>query len=453
MLHAKRVDATQGSIIKQILIYSAPLILSTLIQTLFNLVDIAVLGNMADEQAVASVGATASIVALIVNSFIGLASGTKINLARQIGAKDEEQIKKTVDTSLITAVLLGAVIAILGNIFAPWFLEITKCPADCMSDAVLYIRIYISAAPIILLYNYGSAILTTSGDTQRPLYYILASGALNVVLNIILCLILPQKVAAVAIATAASQLLGATLVILRLRRADGPVKVVLSKLRMNFRAFIKIIRLGLPVSFTHALFPLGTLQIQAAVNSYGVSAIAGSSAATTIQNIVSSFSAPFGTAALTFVGQNIGARKPERVSRSFTHALWLAALIGGTVGVFFYVSGPFWLSLILGDNPSAIEFAMVRMKYVSLFYCIASINGVLSHTIQAFGYPFISTLNSIFSVLIFRIIWMAFVYPVLHTFSGLMFCFTVSWSINLLLNIIIFTVIKKRYNNGLCKEL
>lgn len=453
MLRAQRIDATQGNIVRMIVLYTVPLILSTLVQSLFNAVDIVVLGNMADSNAVASVGATTSIISLIVNTFVGLSSGTKVVLARQIGARDEEQIRKTVDTSLLSAVGFGALVAVVGVIFAPLFLDWTSCPSECYAGALLYIRIYVCAAPAILLYNYGSAVLSAAGDTQRPLYYILCCGLLNAVLNIILCLLLPQKVVAVAIATIAAQMLGAVLVFGRLCRMEGLGRVEVSKMRWNLSAFGKLMRFGVPIALSSSLYPLATLQIQSAVNLHGVSAIAGSSAAATIQNFSAAFSSSFGTTTTAFIGQNLGAQKHDRVKRSFSHCLWMSTASGGTIGVFLYLTGRFWLSLIVPDDPVAVDYGMIRMFYVTLFWFITCINGVISHATQAYGYSLICTVNSIVCVFGFRIFWMVFIYPYFGTFDMLMACFLVSWTLVLLVNIVTFLIVYNRYRKGKYKKI
>ena len=453
MLQAKHVDATRGSLVRAIILYTVPLIFSTLIQSLFNAVDIVVLGNMASSNAVASVGATTTINHLIVNTFVGLSGGTKIILARQVGAKDRDGARKTVEASLLSALGLGIVILIAGMFLSPLFLGWTKCPAECFDGAVLYLRIYMLAAPAVLLYNFGAAILRACGDTQRPLYYIILCGLLNVILNIILCLILPQKVAAVAIATAASQYLGAFLVIRRLCVADDICKVILSQIRWHTASFIQIMRYGVPLALNQALYPLANLQIQSAINSYGVSAVAGSSAATTVDSFSSSFIGSFGTTTTAFMGQNLGAEKHDRVKRSFWNCLIMAVTIGIVTGSFFYLTGRFWLRFILTDDLVAIEYAMIKIRFITLFGSISAANSVLSHAIQSFGYPTFSAVNSISFVFVFRMIWMLTVYPKHQTFEWLMVCFTVSWSLMLLCNMIMFSVIYKRYQKGKYKKL
>ncbi len=439
----------------KIIIYAIPLILSMLVQQLFNAIDIVVLGNMADSAAVASVGATSSIVALLVNSFVGISGGSRVVLARQIGAHDKEKIRRTTDTSLLLAVGLGCVIAAVGVLFVPWFLDITNCPADCYEGALLYTRIYVCGAPFILFYNFASAIVTASGDTQRPLYYIMTGGVTNLVLNIILCLLLPQKVIAVAVATVASQVVSSILIARRLLTMEGPCRVAVKQMRFHLYSLGDVMRYGLPMALTNALFPISNLQIQSAVNAFDVAGTAGYSATSTIETVANSFFAPFGATCATFIGQNIGAKKPDRVKKTFSHCMWLSVLIGGCVGIFLFITGRFWLGLILGNDTAAIDYGMVRMAGTTFFMGIAAASVIYANALQAHGYSSFSAVNSIFCVLIFRIIWMQGVYPLFdgygdrERFYVVMICFAVSWLLRLLVNIVGFAVVRHKYNVGL----
>ncbi len=451
MFGRKTIDATQGPILKLIILYSIPLIIGTLIQTLFNAVDVAILGNMADSTSVASVGATTAIYYLLVSGFVGIASGLKILLARYIGAQDTKRIFDSVGTSLIFSFVFGIVIAILGFFLSPIFLDLTKCPADCYEGAVIYLKIYLLSAPAILLYNFGSSVITANGDTQRPLYYMLSGGVLNLVLNIILCLILPQKVVAVAVATAVSQIFSAVLTV---RRIFKLYDLKLTNIPFSFTSLSAMLRFGIPLAVTNALYPLANLQIQSAINSFGSAAVAGSSAATNLEGIASAFTSSFATAASVFISQNIGANLPDRVKKSFFHNLWLGIAFGLVLGFSLYFTGEFWLSILLGsDSAEAVEFGMVRTFFVTFVYFIAAANGVLGNAIQAFGYPIVSSISSIFCVLVFRIIWMNFVYPAFPNFYCLNACFTVSWLLLLLCNIVFTTIFFKRYLKGKYKHL
>lgn len=450
----KRLDATQGSLIKLIFTFSIPLVFTTLMQNAFTIIDKAVLGQMADSTAVASVGVTGFITSLAINGFVGFATGAGIILARFVGQKDEKKIRNTIETSLIVSIIFGVFVAIVGIIFAPQLLRMINCPEKCFEGALIYFRFYIASSPAILLYNYGSAIVRTLGDTQRPLYYIMISGITNVVLNVILCLILPQKVAAVAIATVVSVVVKAILVTRRIFRFDDVVKLSLKKFRFCFESFKLILRFGFPVAVTNLLLPVANLQIAPAINSYGVSATAGNTAATDLFNVVTAFITGFSAATSTFMGQNIGAQKRDRVKKSFWYTLLFAVVIGGSMGVIFYLAGEFLVGLIIGTADAlAIEYAMIRMFYVSLFAFICATFTVLGAAEHAYGYPFLGSASSIVCTLLFRVVWMNFFYPLNPTFEMIMVCFTVSWILTLIFKTVSVTIITVRYRKGIYKKI
>lgn len=426
-LKANKIDATTGTLWKKIILYTIPIILGVIVQNCFNAVDLIVLGNLADSTAVAAIGATTAIIHLLINSFIGIASGAQLILSRMFGAKDHTGIKKTADTSLITAILLGLLIVVVGIPLSPAFLSWTNCPDSCLSGAVIYLRIYILAAPAILLYNFGSSILRASGDSQRPLFYIVLSGIANVVLNIILCLILSNKVIAVAIATAFSQVVGAALTLGRLITMEGDGKLNLGELRFDRKTFGSIMSQGLPIALNSALYPFANLQIQSAINSFGVSAIAGNSASTSIEGIFNSIPNAFCSTTAVFAGQNLGAGNPQRAKQVLNQCLAIGCGIGVVLGITIYSTSDFWLSLFLPDDPAGIEYGRIRMFFVLLFMSVSCAKGIYSSGLQSCGYVLYTTLSSIIGVFGFRLFWMWCVYPYFPTFHMLMGCFLVSW--------------------------
>lgn len=429
------------------------MILTTLIQTLFNAVDIAVLGNMADTRAVAAVGATTTIVHLIIDAFVGISSGAKIVLSRLIGRNDEKELHRTIDTSIILAVGFGIIISIAGIAFSPFFMRWVDCPTECFDDAVIYLQIYLASAPAILLYNYGSAVLTSAGDTRRPLYFAIASGLLNVVLNIVLCLVLPNKVVAVAIATAASQVLSAVLVMIRLCRLDGIMRVRISRIRFNFKSCMQLLRFGVPLSLQTLIYPLANLQIASAINSHGVACMAGNSAASTVEQMTAAFRNAFSASTATFIGQNLGAEKPDRVRKSLWYNLGLALLINTAVSLTVLFTNEYWIHIFLKDDMSAVEYALTRNDMLMAALPFAVVNAVLGSAIQAFGYPICSTINSVAWVLGFRALWMTAIYPSHPTYANLILCFAVSWGLTMICNIVIFTFVYIRYKKGKYKRI
>ncbi|MBE6610105.1 MAG: MATE family efflux transporter [Ruminococcaceae bacterium] len=448
MFKIKEINSTEGPLVPSIIKYAIPIAIGALVQVLFNSADIMVLGNFANSVAVAAVGATTPIVGLVVNSFVGLAGGTNVILAHSVGAKDNDRIKRTVGTSLILSVAIGMILAVVGLFFADWFLEVSACPDECIEGASLYLKIYFASAPFLMLYNFGAAILRVTGDTQRPLYYLIACGLLNVVLNFILCVILSQKVAAVAIATFASQVLGALLVMIRLIKMDGPCKTDLRHLIFCPKTFGRIMALGLPGALNASLYNIANIQIQSAINSYGTAAMAGNTAAISIESWVASFTNSVAATAMAFVGQNLGAKKPERVKKTILYCMVIGVALGILLGDGFFLFGKQFLGVYLPGETEAIEYGYVRMHYILALYFIAAISGVLGNAIAAFGYSILSMFNSVFSVLILRFVWMFFVYPHFQTIHNLYLCFTVSWILALIVNIIMFSVIYRNFKKG-----
>lgn len=438
MARIKNVDVLGGKLFPSILRFGIPLLLVALIQTLFNAVDIMVLSQMADNNAVAAVGATATIVGLIVNLSLGISMGAKIVLARLIGEGVREKTQQTVFTTIVTALILGVITMVVGITIAPLFLRLTNCPSEIYDGSLLYLQIYFAAAPAIMLYNFGSNLIRVSGDSQRPLYYMVASGLLNIVLNYILCLVMTEKVAAVAIATSASQVLGAVLVLRRILVMDNDCRLRIRGSKWNWRSFYKIMANGLPIGFSSSLYSIANLQIQTALNSFGPDAIAGNAAAVNIESITGSIAnTPWTATASVFIGQNVGADNKKRVKQSILLCGAIAlslSLIIGAVAIFF--SAPL-LSLFV-DTEAAVRYGQTRMLYIVIPYVIAAFNGLLGNTIQAFGYSIFCTLNSIFSVFVFRMIWMRNIYPLCPTFHVLMQCFLVSWMITAVLNTVFF---------------
>ena len=440
----KDIDATQGPILKNFILFALPVAIGGIIQTFFNAADMMVLGNMGSTVDVASVGATSTIIAFLVNTFIGLSGGTQVVLAHAYGERNQKKISRTVNTALIMAAFIGVVLLILGFLCSEWFLDMTNCPKDCFAGASLYMRIYFIGVPAILIYNFGAAIIRVSGDSQRPLYYLIASGALNVILNLVLCLIMEQKVAAVAIATVASQVLGAFLVMYRLITVDNDCRFNIKHLSFDFISFKKMMFVGIPCALNSSLYNISNLQIQSAINSFGSPATAGNTASGNFEGFVGSFTNAVSTTTLTFIGQNIGAKKPDRIKRTFIIGCICGFTVGFVLGYSMLLAGKPLLQLFVGNDVAAIECGYLRMKNLLSLYFLAALSGVMGSTLQAFGYSIIPMLNSIFSVLILRVVWMTFIYPYFETLENLYFCYFVSWSMIFVIVTAVLSVIFPR---------
>lgn len=451
----KKPDILQGPLTKSMFSFALPLMLSTILQDFFAVADKAVLGNMAGSVAVASVAATGTVSSLIINGAIGLATGTAIVLARFLGQRDLEKIRSTVDTSIVTGLIFGLIVAAAGIFLAPVFLTATKCPAECYEGALIYMRIVLAAAPATLLYNFGAAVLRAIGDTQKTLNYITVAGVVNVALNILLCLVLPQKVIAVAVATVASKVISATLVLRRLCTIESSVRVNISRIRFDLPSFGRIVRFGVPSSISNLVLPLGNIQIATAINSFGAEAVAGHSAAASVESFVHAVSLGFGSTVMTFVGQNVGAKNVARVKKSFWLCLLYNFLITGTLGVLACLTGEFWIGIVVGRSAeAAIAYGMVRMRHVAMFMFVNAVSVVLTRTMNAFGYPIFTSITNIIINLGFRVLWMQFVYPISPKFETIMLCYTVAWILNLSFYVVAMLIVYRRYFvKGICKRI
>lgn len=447
-LSKKRIDLTTAPLFSAIVRFSIPLIIGSLIQLLFNAIDIIVLGKLADTTAQASVSATSAVTSLLINSFIGFSTGTNIILARFLGAKDRENIRKTVDTSILAAGAIGVVIALVAIFLSPLLLELTNCPAACHEGATLYLRIYLFSTPAILIYNFGAAIIRVSGDTKRPLYYIIASGLLNVVLNIILCFLLEQKVAAVAIATFASQVLSAVLVIVHLVRMQGDCRMNLRHLVFDLHTLGRILRFGLPSAVTHSLYCIPNLMIQSTINQMGPAVMAGNTSAASIEGMISCVHNGFGAASMTFVGQNLGAGNTERVKKSILYCFLVNLIAGSAIGLSATALGRPLLRIYHPNDEAAVAAGMVRMMHISLFLGVGAVNALLANVLNAFGYPTLQTVCSLFSILGLRIVWMTLLFPIWPSIDMLFFCYTVSWCTQLVLLSAAFAVAYHKFKAG-----
>lgn len=441
ILKRRSIDATKGPILSQFILFALPIAIGGIIQTLFNAADMIVLGNFASSVQVGAVGATTVIISLLVQTCIGLSGGAQVVLSQAFGEGDKEKIRRATNTTLWIAIVLGVAVTLVAIPVSEPLLRMTKCPTECFDDAALYMKIYFIATPAIMIYNYGGAIIRSSGDSQRPLYYLIASGVLNVVLNFILCLVLPQKVMAVAIATLASQVLGAVLVIIQLIRTDGPCKLRLKGFLPDGKTLGKIMFLGVPCALNTALYPISNLQIQSAINSYGASATAGNAAATSVEGFVFCFNGAFGTSALTFVGQNYGAKKPERIREIIRKSVLFCGVVGFVIGYACLLLGRFTLIPFVPDDPSAVSYGMVRFKYLMTVFFVTTINNVVSNSLAAFGYSALNMINSVVTVFGLRMLWMAFIYPLSPTFETLFQCYTISWILSFLANMIVFLIV------------
>ena len=449
----RKNDLVNGPIIKNIFSFCIPLVLGSLLQVFFNMADQIVLGQMAGSVALASVGACGNVVGILVNFFIGLSGGVGVVLARSVGRGDDAACRSIVGTAFSSSVMIGlAALAAAIPAAAP-LLKLTQCPAECYDGALTYTYIYSLGIPVITVYNFCATAIRVTGDSRRPTLYMVTGGALNVVLNIVLCLVMQNKVAAVAIATVVSQTLSAFLTVRRLVRLNENYRLELKHPAFDGSVFFKFLRYGIPSGFVGCLFNIANLQLQAGINSFGTDAIAGHSAACSVESLISPFVAGFAVTASTMVGQNLGAEKPDRVKKAIVYNELFSIGVACVLSVIVYAVRIPLLKLYVPDAPDAIIFAETRMKCVLLWFGVNAASSVVSQTLNAYGYSVFVMISNILSTIVFRTFWMQLVFPKVGTFMVIMQCYTVSWWITLTCNAVFLCWVYSRYKKGRVRNL
>ncbi len=392
----------------------------------------------------ASVGATSSISNLIINTCLGLSVGASVLVSRRFGANHKDGVHKAVHTSILLGFLSGLVAMISGLIFSASLLKIMGTPAGNVFDgAVLYMRIYFLGVPALMVYNFGAAILRAVGDTKRPLYILMATGLINVVLNLILVINFKMGVSGVAIATFVSNLLSGVAVIFILRRAEGTYKLSLRKLKLHKREVKDCFKIGVPAGLQSSLFSLSNSVIQSAVNSFGTAAIAGCAAGANIENFVYSGMNAFHHATLTAVGQNYGAKNQKRMNKSFITALFCVVVVGLFLGIMSAVFARPLLGIYITDSEEAIKFGISRICWTGIPYFLCGIMEVLLGVLRGTGRTVIPAVNSLIGVCGVRLLWIAFVLPLHRSIAVLFLCWPVSWLIVIIMHLVYYLLIRK----------
>lgn len=431
------IDMCNGPLLSKILRYAIPLILSGILQLLFNAADMVVAGRFAGSIALGAVGSTSSLINLLINVFIGMSIGTNVLVAHFFGAGREEELSQTVHTSIALSLLSGVVLGIAGFCLASPLLSLMGTPEDILPHAVLYMQIYFIGVPGMLLYNFGSAILRAVGDTRRPLYYLLFAGVINVVLNLFFVIVAGIGVAGVALATIISQFISAGLVIRCLINEESAYKLNLRSIRLYRDKVMRILRVGLPAGFQGAVFSISNVLIQSSVNSFGSIAVAGNTAAQNLEGFVYNAMNAFHQTALSFTGQNMGAKKTERVKR----IMWICV---GCVTVTGAVMG--WLGLYFSDyllafystDAEVIAYGYRRLQIIFSVYFLCGVMDVLVGSIRGMGYSIMPMVVSLLGACGLRIVWIYTVFAMNRTPETLYTSYPVTWTVTLLVHFVCF---------------
>ena len=443
MASLSRQDMTRGPLAKQILLFSLPLICSNLLQVLFNLADLAVVGQFVGSQALGSVGSTTTLVTMFTGFLIGLGGGINVLAARFYGARDTKRFGQLLHTAALLSLGLGILLSILGVTLTRPILQLLRTKEDLIDGAVLYLRIYLLGMPGLAVYNYGSAILSALGDTRRPLRFLTLAGILNVILNLFFVLVVKMAVAGVALASILSQYLSAVLIVLALIHNDAPFALCRSQLRLHRDSALEIIRLGIPAGLQNCIFALANLFIQVGVNSFSSTMVAGNSAAANADSLIYDVMAAFYTACASFMGQNYGARNRERVKKSYFISLAYSFAIGLILGFLLVLFGRQFLHLF-SPEADVIEAGMFRLTIMGFSYGFSAFMDCTIAASRALGKSLIPTVVVILGSCVLRIIWVYTVFAWFGTITSLYLVYICSWTITALAEIAYFRHVYKQ---------
>ncbi len=444
--HARReMDMTSGPLLKKIILFSGPLILTGVLQLLYNAADMVVVGRFAGHQALAAVGSTSSLINLLVNVFMGLSVGASVQVARQRGAGDDLGVSRGVHTAIAVACISGILVGAMGFLLAKPMLELMGNPEDVIDLSTLYVRIYFLGMPANMLYNFGAAVLRAVGDTRRPLLYLIISGLVNVALNLVLVICFHMGVAGVAVATVVSQAVSMALVLWCLCHSSGALHLNLRKLRIHRDQLAVIVRVGLPAGLQGSLFSVSNVMIQSAINSFGSIAVAGNSIASSLEGFVYTSMNSIYQADLTFASQNYGARKPDRVRRVMWLCLGTVSVLGLVMGTLFHALGESLLS-IYNSDPEVIRFGMLRLGVIMRSYFLCGIMDTMVGQLRGVGCSIAPMFVSLTGACLFRIVWIltVFAQPAWHTLEVLYLSYPISWFLTFAAHMLCWIVVSRR---------
>lgn len=439
------MDMCSGPILRKMLMFALPLMLSSILQLLFNAADIVVVGKFAGDNSLAAVGSNTALINLLTNLFIGLSIGANVVAARHYGAKAWDDLRRTVHTAMLLSMLSGALLLVLGVIGAEQMLIWMQTPEEVLPLATVYLRIYFLGMISTMVYNFGSALLRAVGDTKRPLYFLLCAGIINVILNLLFVIGFQMDVMGVAIATVISETVSALLVLRCLVKEKGGIHLELRAMRIDRKKMLQILRIGLPAGFQGVVFALSNVVIQSSVNIFGNIVVAGNSAAANLEGFVYMAINAFYQTTLSFVSQNYGAGEQKRINRIVLLGEACVIVTGTLLGNMVVFFGNDLLQ-IYSNNPEVIAAGMVRLHYISMIYALCGIMDVMVGALRGIGYSIMPMIVSIVGVCVLRLIWLATVFqiPEFHKIETVYLSYPVTWILTSLVYIVFFVWIRIR---------
>lgn len=421
-------NLTEGPLGRQILVFSLPLVLSNLLQAVFNMTDIAVVGRFAGSQALGSVGSTTIFITLMTGFLIGLGGGVNVLVARFYGAEHPKDVERSVHSALLVCLAAGVLLLAVGVAFSPVLMRLLGTKPDLIDGAILYLRIYFLGMPAMAIYNFGNGVFSAVGNTRKPLVYLTIAGVLNVLLDMFFVIVCKMSVAGAALATILTQYLSAFLILRALAHTDGCYGLRREKLQLDPAMTRSILELGVPAGCQNAIFALANLFIQASINTFDTVVVSGNAAAANADPLVYDVMAAFYTACASFMSQNYGAGKPERVKRSYFISLGYSFGIGAVLGLSLVLFGQTFLSLFTTE-PAVAEAGMQRLVIMGLSYPISAFMDCTIAASRGLGRTIVPTFIVIMGSCVFRVIWVYTVFAFFGTLLSLYLLFVCSWTI------------------------
>lgn len=445
---SKEMDMLNGGLAGKLIIFAMPLAFSSILQQLFNSADVAVVGRFAGDNALAAVGSCVALVGIFVNLIVGLSVGPNAVLAMLIGQKDRGKISDTLHTVLTFGSFLGIGLMLIGWLTAKPILELSGTPESVISEALLYINIYFISIPFMVIYNFGAAILRSYGDSRRPMYYLLISGIVNVVLNLILVIVFRLGVSGVAISTVISNILSTLLVLIHLYRRQDEFAFRPKNMKINKQHLLKVLQIGIPAGIQGAIFSISNVFIQSGINSFGEYAIAGSSLALNFEYFTYDIANAFAQAAVTFTSQNYGAGNIKRCKKIFGECMLFGFVFTEILSIIFIVRGDFFVSIYTASETVA-AFALIRMYHVCSLEGLTTTYEVESAALRGMGKSLAPAIFTILGTVVFRLIWLSTIFKLVPTYEMLMNVYPASWVFTGISLLIVYMLHMRKVNKAL----
>lgn len=445
-MRSYEMNMTEGSIGKKLLIYSVPLMLTGILQLLYNAFDIIVLGQFSSTKAMAAVTSTSALVSLFVNFFLGFSAGASVIMAKFYGAKDHERGQKCVHTAILSSVIVGIIVSVLGASLATPLLRVMNTPENMLDLASLYVEIYLGGIIFNIIYNFGAALLRAVGDTKRPLIFLTIAGVLNVCFNLLFVIVFKMDVAGVALGTIISEFVSAVLVIITLMRSTNVLHLSLRKLRIDFSILKDIFKIGIPAGIQSLVFSISNVMIQSKINLFGENAIAGNGVASSLENFVYAGMNAVYQGTITFTSQNLGAGKVKNAPKVLWYSYLYVFLANLIFGGIILLLPKFFIS-IYNNDPNVIIYAKERLIWMLLTYFICGFMDCTSGALRGLGYSTSSMILTILGIVGFRITWILTFFNYDTRLANLYLSYPLSWLITWVIELAVFIVLYKRVRN------